>query len=107
MVPVIIGAVAGGGALVAVAGAGRHRCRTRRHAEAPEAARPSSVRVLHHGDELSDALRRAARSEREAADECRRRADRYEAQITPAPVTDLRTAGPAAASPPRGRTRSA
>ena len=107
MVPVIIASAAGGTALVTLGGAARHRGRSRRGAEPPPVEARSSVRLLRDGPELADALQRAARREREAAEVRRRRADRYEAQILPAPVTDLRPGGRAGAGAPPGRTRSA
>lgn len=59
------------------------RRRWRRKGVVPAPVQPhSAVRILRD-DELSEALRRAAEFERDAANVRRRRADRYEALIAP------------------------
>jgi len=55
------------------------------------------IRILRNSDELSEALRRAAQFERSAANDLRRRADRYAALINSASLAD--PAAPAANAP--------
>ena len=67
----------------------------RRHGEpnleAPHPPQRSNVHVLGSDEELRDALRRSAQAERAAIDRLRTRADRYEALIASAPITDIRS----------------
>jgi uncharacterized membrane protein len=51
----------------------------------------TSVHILRNCEELRDALTRAAQTERGIADSVRARADRYEALVIDAPVTDIRS----------------
>lgn len=69
---------------------------------------PSALRVLHGDDELTDALRRAARNEWVTASRFQRHVERYEAEIDSSPVAHhpahLR---PVATRRPDPHTRSA
>ena len=49
----------------------------------------SNVHVLTSEEELRDALKRSAQFERAVVDKVRDRADRYEALITPASITQI------------------
>jgi hypothetical protein len=90
----IVLAVVFAGGLVAILATTAHRSRPRPQEALARVPRPT-VRVLQENDELDDALRRAARFEREEAETRRRRADRYEARISLEPIADLRRVRPA------------
>lgn len=105
MEAIAVAAIIGGGIVVLVAMVAR---RQRLRPQQEEARVPrSAIRVLEGDDELSDALRRAARFERDEADTRSRRADRYEAQISVRPITDLRRDHRPPATPASGHPRSA
>jgi len=83
MDPMLIAGTGGAGATLAAAVLWR-RLRPARRANAKVPPMPRvAFRVLRTEEELSEALRRAAWSERVAADTCRTRADRYEAMLRP------------------------
>lgn len=63
---------------------GPHRERKGGKELEPPSEPRSVIRILRSDFELSEALRKAAQFERSAANDRRRRADRYEALITPA-----------------------
>lgn len=66
------------------------RMKSRTEVEIVPLRSPSSVHILRGGEELRDALSRAAHTERGIADSVRARADRYEALVVPSPVTEIR-----------------
>lgn len=84
----IVLAVVFGGGLVAILATTAHRSRPRPQEALARVPRPA-VRVLQNDDELDDALRRAAQFERDEAETRRRRAERYEARISVAPIAEL------------------
>lgn len=102
---IAIAAIIGGGIVVLLAIVA-HRPRLRPKEELARVERPT-VRVLQDDEELRDALRRAAQFERDEADTRRRRADRYESQISVTPIADLRRDRRPPAPPAAGRSRSA
>lgn len=83
MHPILVAGAGSVAMLVAVAVA-LFRARPVRRPAVVEARVPrANVRVLRTEAELGEAIRRAALSERLAADACRNRADRYEAMLRP------------------------
>lgn len=62
----------------------------RRNSELAHRDAPSHVHVLRNAEELQTALRRSAQSERRFAETLTMRADRYEALIQPAHITNIR-----------------
>lgn len=102
----IVLAVVFAGGLVAILVTTARRSRPRPQEALAKVPR-SVVRVLQDDDELDDALRRAARFERYEAETRRRRAERYEAQISVAPVADLRRDRLSAVPPVSEHARSA
>jgi hypothetical protein len=103
---VLVVVVVVGGGMVAVLAMAARRPRLRPQEEVARVSRPA-VRVLESDDELASALRQAARFERDEADVRRRRADRYEAQISVPPIADLHRDRRPPAPPASGHPRSA
>jgi hypothetical protein len=96
-------------ALSVVALAAAHWYRRAHEVMEPEPETPASlVRVLQTDEELRVAVRRAVAFEQRVADELRTRTRRYEALITPAPVSGIRVHRPASpTADPAARPRSA
>ena len=99
-------AVVFAGGLLAVLATTARRSRPRPQEEFARVPR-SAVKVLQNDDELDDALRQAARFEREVAETRRRRADRYEARISVDPIADLPRVPRARVPPTSKQVRSA